>query len=974
MPSEKSPHVEPLATLLPPRDAPAAADVLAALERQSALTRLVADNATAALFLMDRDGHPTYMNPAAVAMTGYTLDEIAGLPLHYAVHHRRPDGSLYPMAECPIDRALPEHFDVRAHEDVFIRKDGSFFPVVCAASPILEGGVPVGTVVEVRDVTAERAADAALRALAAELEARNAQLQEQGLELELSNQQLQDQAAELEAQAEELHATAEQLMERSEAAEQARREADAAREAAAEGERQFRTLADAIPTLAWTARPDGHIDWYNARWYEYTGTTPEQMAGWGWQSVHDPAELPWVLDRWRRGIASGEPVEMTFPLRGADGRFRRFLTRITPVKDAGGRVVRWFGTNTDVEAERAARDAAERAAERTGRLQALTAALAGTRTVEEVAGVLVAQAVAATGAATGMLAVRPPGADAAVIVRQTGLAPEVMASFGRIAPDAPGPAAHALRSGEPTFVETREGPAGLLARFPEIPEVWERLGTHALATVPLRAGGAVVGAMSFTFTAPRALDADERAFFLALGGQAAQAVERARLVEAERAAAAEAEAARRAAESANQAKSQFLANMSHELRTPLNAIGGYTELLDLGLRGAVTEAQRADLARIRRSQGHLLGLITDILNFAKLEAGRVHFDVADVALAGVLDDVETLVTPQARARGLACQVASAPCDDEGRPLAVRADREKLQQVLVNLMTNAVKFTDPPGRIAVECDVDPGDASRVRIAVRDTGIGIPADRLEHIFDPFVQVDPRLARAREGAGLGLAISRDLARGMGGDLTVESEVGVGSTFTLVLPRVPEDADPAAAPRRERPSAVPPSGAELAAAVAACRRLLAGEAGERQEPRERVHAVLRYLNGRTAHRFTGLYRFDGAVLRNVALYDREEPATRVGADAPLGETYCGIVGAAERPFFTAHAGEDPRLVEHAARENVVSYCGALVRAAGGTPVGTLCHFDLRPQPVPADEIPLLEAVAPLLSPSVAAAAGAPP
>lgn len=141
----------------------------AALEesrQQRYILGLVAENATSALFMMDRDGHPTFMNRAAAAMTGYTLDEIRGMPLHYAVHHHHPDGTLYPMAECPIDRALPENSDVRAHEDLFIRKDGTFFPVSCAASPIIEDGVPVGTVVEVRDITVERAAQERLRLLA----------------------------------------------------------------------------------------------------------------------------------------------------------------------------------------------------------------------------------------------------------------------------------------------------------------------------------------------------------------------------------------------------------------------------------------------------------------------------------------------------------------------------------------------------------------------------------------------------------------------------------------------------------------------------------------------------------------------------------------------------------------------------------------------------------------------------------------
>jgi PAS domain S-box-containing protein len=179
-----------------------------------------------------------------------------------------------------------------------------------------------------------------------------------------------------------------------------------AREASEESERLIRTLADAIPTLAWTAQADGFIDWYNARWYEYTGTTPEDMAGWGWQSVHDPEVLPEVLERWKASIATGAPFEMTFPLRGADGVFRQFLTRVSPLTDSEGSVIRWFGTNTDVEIERAALAAAERAVARTERLQLLTAELAGARTASDVARVMVAEAGRAIGASAGLLLLR----------------------------------------------------------------------------------------------------------------------------------------------------------------------------------------------------------------------------------------------------------------------------------------------------------------------------------------------------------------------------------------------------------------------------------------------------------------------------------------------------------------------------------------------------------------------------------------
>jgi PAS domain S-box-containing protein len=241
-----------------------------------------------------------------------------------------------------------------------------------------------------------------------------------------------------------------------------------------------------------------------------------------------------------------------------------------------------------------------------------------------------------------------------------------------------------------------------------------------------------------------------------------------------------AERARADAESANRAKSEFLAMMSHELRTPLNAIAGYVQLLDMELRGPVTDAQRADLARIDSSQRHLLGVINDILNFARLDAGRLHYRLEPVDVAEALGALETLVGPQLQAKAI--DYAFTCTGDGALPPRATADREKLQQVVLNLLSNAVKFTEHGGRVALECEVA-GD--RVVVRVRDNGRGIAADRLDDIFEPFVRVEREYTRSSEGTGLGLAIGRELSRGMGGDLTVESEVGAGSTFTLTLPR---------------------------------------------------------------------------------------------------------------------------------------------------------------------------------------------
>jgi signal transduction histidine kinase len=239
---------------------------------------------------------------------------------------------------------------------------------------------------------------------------------------------------------------------------------------------------------------------------------------------------------------------------------------------------------------------------------------------------------------------------------------------------------------------------------------------------------------------------------------------------------------------ANQAKMEFLTAMSHELRTPLNAIDGYAELLEMAVRGPVTAEQASDLGRIRRNGRYLAGLINDILNFAKLEAGRVDLRLTAMQLNETLGSIESLIAPQASAKGITYHYV--PCDPA---LTISADVERVQQVVINLVTNAIKFTDAGGMVTVASDADD---SYVRIRVVDTGRGIPAEKLGVIFDPFVQVDRRLtASALQGAGLGLAISRDLVVKMGGTITVDSVVGEGSTFCVKLRRVAPEAPELAA-----------------------------------------------------------------------------------------------------------------------------------------------------------------------------------
>jgi len=256
-----------------------------------------------------------------------------------------------------------------------------------------------------------------------------------------------------------------------------------------------------------------------------------------------------------------------------------------------------------------------------------------------------------------------------------------------------------------------------------------------------------------------------------------------------------------AADAANRSKAEFLAVMSHELRTPLNSIGGYVDLLEMELRGPLTEAQRADLARIKRSQEHLLGIINDILNFTRLEATELKFEIIDVPLRPMMGDLDAMVSSLARAKSLLYE-----SEPPSTKLFTRTDPDKMRQIMINLLANAVKFTPEGGRIRVYATTT---ERSVQIHVEDNGPGIPAEKRDAVFEPFVQLDRGLTRTTDGTGLGLAISRGLARGMGADLTLESEVGVGSTFTLTLPlstsRRPDDTPRAKGQIRATPRSNP-------------------------------------------------------------------------------------------------------------------------------------------------------------------------
>jgi signal transduction histidine kinase len=306
----------------------------------------------------------------------------------------------------------------------------------------------------------------------------------------------------------------------------------------------------------------------------------------------------------------------------------------------------------------------------------------------------------------------------------------------------------------------------------------QELGVVSGMTVVIHGPRGLFGVLGVHSDQGRDFTDDDVHFLQSVANLLAAAVERLRTESEREGLLATTAAARTEAELASNAKSEFLGMMSHELRTPLNAIGGYAQLLEDEVRGPITAEQRADLERIRRSQRHLLNVIENVLGFLKLGSGRMRYDLQDFTVDAVVQESEELARPMMEAKHLRFAHTNM-----GGPLIVRADRPKLQQILVNLLSNATKFTDPGGDVSVESE---GRGAIVHIRVADTGCGIPPDRLESVFQPFMQVEGGRRRQVEGTGLGLSISRDLAVGMGGQLLAESQLGRGSTFTVVLPRV--------------------------------------------------------------------------------------------------------------------------------------------------------------------------------------------
>ena len=401
---------------------------------------------------------------------------------------------------------------------------------------------------------------------------------------------------------------------------------------------------------------------------------------------------------------------------------------------------------------------------RADRLQSLASALSQSATPLEVANAVIEHSTAMFGGVGTVITRLTSDANSLELLGARAMPGEFRDEWAHFPVDADVPLAEVVRTGQ---LITIESPDEWARRYPALAGMLEASGQHSLVVVPLVIESRTIGSMGVAFDRPRLFTEDDRKLITILAQQCAQALERARLLEAE-------QLARRSAESADREKAELLASVSHDFRTPLNAIGGYVQLLQMGLRGELSDAQREDLARISRNQRHLLHLVEELLRFSALTSSARPRQLTRVPVAEAIQAAQESVLPQAEMKSISLEIPADGGD------AVQGDPERIQQILINILANAVKFTPAGGRVTLSSEVP--TPAEVCLRIKDSGPGIPADMQSRIFEPFRQLKEG---SSEGVGLGLAISRTLARASGGDVIVESEPGDGATFIVRLPR---------------------------------------------------------------------------------------------------------------------------------------------------------------------------------------------
>jgi PAS domain S-box-containing protein len=553
-----------------------------------------------------------------------------------------------------------------------------------------------------------------------------------------------------------------------------------AREALRQSQLELRALADSMPQLAWIAEQDGTMVWYNQRWYDYTGTTPEQMKGDGWKQVYPPDCVDAVKQRWETARARGTTFELEVPIRGAGGEFRWFLTRANPVHGSGGEVLRWFGTSTDVDQVKRVQEALRDESAVLELLNRSGSALASARDLHPALQEVTDVATNISGARFGALLYHGTDNEGGELTLHTlsSGAPDSYAVFGQ-------PCASALLGpalcGEGTVrSDDLLNDSRYAAGAPGHPPV------RSYLAVPVAlSSGAVIGCLFFGHPEPDMFSERTERIIGGIAAQAAVAIDNARLYQASQQAAEERKVlldserhARAEAERTSRMKDEFLATLSHELRTPLTAILGWSQVLRRGSR------DQADLHRglltIERNARAQAQLIEDLLDMSSITSGKVQLDMLPLAPAAIAAAAIESVRPAAEAKQIRIEH-----DFDRAAGMVTGDASRLQQIIWNLLANALKFTPRGGHVKVGVR---REGEHIAISVRDSGIGIAAGFLCHVFERFRQADATNTRQHGGLGLGLAIVKHLVEQHGGTVGAASDgEGRGACFTVYLPRRP-------------------------------------------------------------------------------------------------------------------------------------------------------------------------------------------
>ncbi len=480
-----------------------------------------------------------------------------------------------------------------------------------------------------------------------------------------------------------------------------------------ESEERFRLMADNIENLAWMAQPDGYIYWYNKRWYDYTGTTPQDMEGWGWQSVHDPHELQDVLQRWNASIQTGERFNMVFPLKGADGLFRPFLTRVMPVKDTDGNVLHWFGTNTDISEQIKAAEA----------LRKLSAQQEETLAVLE-----------------SLLQNAPIGFAFFDTHHRYMRINDSLAEINGFKAEE-----HIGKTIEELLPENAKTVVPVLEKVMNTKE--PILNLEVTGETPKAPG---VTRYWLTGFYPVFIGKSQNVDFV--GAVVIEITDRKKL---------------------EQQKDEFIAVASHELRTPVTSIKAYTQLLQKLFRKKGDLQSVELLTKMDGQINKLINLIADLLDVSKMQAGKLQLRLNDFnfneLVSEIVDEIQQTTTYHTIRTELT----------EGT--MVYADRDRIEQVLTNLLTNAVKYSPQADTIIVKTHVE---KETITLSVQDFGLGIPKEKQAKVFERFYRVEGRTETIYPGLGLGLYISSEIISRHGGTIWVESGEGKGSTFCFTLP----------------------------------------------------------------------------------------------------------------------------------------------------------------------------------------------